>query len=663
MSTKLASLAKITRPSLSGFVARERLFALLDSGRSSPITWVSGPGAIDAILFEWDDFALLDGWIAALHALLAELREFPSQGIEARVTSSLFIALMMRQPHHPDLERWVDRAYAVSQTQADPNLRISVEVVVATSALWAGHFPKALSLIQSIRELAQLPGVSPLALTTLCTVDSMYHMLAGAYDPCLKAVNSGLQIAQSSGVHIWTYQLLANGAAGALGAGDLETAGRFLKQMEAHPQRPGRMGLCMFHYFSTWDAMLREDRLAAYDHQKLALRTAIEVGCPFWEVLCRLATAQVQYECGEGKRAGRQLQQVHRLARGMAKNRLIEFMTLLGYAQLAIDHGRSRSGLKALGYALALGRKSGYRHFLGWRPKVMARLLAHALQAGIETDYVASLIKARSLTPDASGLASSEWPWAFQVFTLGPFRLLKDGRPLEFPNKAQRRPMELLKVLIAFGGQDVAEDRITSALWPRIDGDSAHQSFNTTLHRLRKLLGEDKALVLREGRLTLDRGYWWVDTWALEQTTEALASMARGRHEAAAADHVSRLTDDLLAIYRGPFMGEDMDQAWYFAARERLRNRFVRCMSEIGRFWERTGNGEQAMVCFERSLEADPLAEGLYRRLMLCCQELGRRAEGLEVYNRCRKTLAGALQVEPSAETRAVYEQLLHSRV
>jgi len=420
------------------------------------------------------------------------------------------------------------------------------------------------------------------------------------------------------------------------------------------------MGLCMFHYFSAWAAMLRDDRLRAYDHQKIALKTAIEVGCPFWEVLCRLAAAQVQYDCGEGSRAVRQLRQVHHLARGMRQNRLIEFMTLVGYAQLAIEHGRSRSGLKALRYALALGRQAGYRHLLWWRPTMMARLLSRALEGGIETDYVRSLIKTRALSPDVSSLGANEWPWTFQVYTLGRFKLLKEDKPIEFPSKAQRRPIELLKVLVAYGGQDVAEDRITSALWPRIDGDSAHRSFNTTLHRLRKLLGEDKALALREGRLSLDRRYWWIDTWALEDATEKLQSAMRGSLERLHPEKVAEMAERLLSLYRGAFMGEDMDEAWYLAARERLRTRFVRCVSEIGRFWEQTGNWDQAVSGYERSLEADPLAEGLYRRLMLCCKALGRRADGLEVYNRCRNTLAGALEVEPSAETKAVYEQLLH---
>lgn len=43
MTTKNASIVKITRPSAVGILLRRRLFRLLDSGREYPITWISGP--------------------------------------------------------------------------------------------------------------------------------------------------------------------------------------------------------------------------------------------------------------------------------------------------------------------------------------------------------------------------------------------------------------------------------------------------------------------------------------------------------------------------------------------------------------------------------------------------------------------------------------------
>ena len=81
-------------------------------------------------------------------------------------------------------------------------------------------------------------------------------------------------------------------------------------------------------------------------------------------------------------------------------------------------------------------------------------------------------------------------------------------------------------------------------------------------------------------------------------------------------------------------------------------------ITDIGRYWEEGGHFDRALACYERCLEADPLAEGFYRNLIVCYQRMERRAEAIEAFNRCRKALS-ALHVEPSAETRALFERLI----
>ena len=325
----------------------------------------------------------------------------------------------------------------------------------------------------------------------------------------------------------------------------------------------------------------------------------------------------MSFEVGDERKGAAQLRQVHSAAREI-KNRLLEFMGLVAYAQVALEHGRERSGLNSLRYALALGREYNYTHFLWWRPSVMARLCIYALEAGIEVEYVRDLIRKRNLVPETSPATVKDWPWSFNIFTLGQFRLLQEDKPLTFSGRAQRRPMELLKALIAFGGREVSEERLTEALWPRIDGDSAHRSFTTTLHRLRKLLGEDKAIILREGRLTLDDRYCWVDTWALEQVLTEINNLFGGSGTDIKPETVTNLADKALALYEGPFMDREADQSWYLSARERLRNKFLRAVGELARYWEETGQRERAVEYYQKGLEADNVAEGLYRHLMIC---------------------------------------------
>ena len=72
-------------------------------------------------------------------------------------------------------------------------------------------------------------------------------------------------------------------------------------------------------------------------------------------------------------------------------------------------------------------------------------------------------------------------------------------------------------------------DALADALWPHVDADYAHKSFTATLHRLRRILGEDDALRLRDGRLSLNPALFWLDSWALDQLLGAIEELVRDR--------------------------------------------------------------------------------------------------------------------------------------
>ncbi len=561
-------------------------------------------GAMDAILYELDDFSLLDRWIAVLDGMAGEGMRLPSAEAEARVACSMFFSLTLRQPHRRDIEQWIQRAIAASQQVPDPNLKMFVGLLAALTLMWTGVFVRAHGLIEAMRKLAAAPGVSPFSLLTLKNVEAMYHMLMAEHEPCLAAMREGQEIARATGIHTWSLQLLVNGYGGALGGGDLETAAALARQLESQAGGAGRFNLCLYHHFQAWEAALRKDLMRAHEHERRALRMAIEVGCPFLEVLTRLALAQVLAECGDERKCISHLTQMRAIARTIDSHHL-EYTCLLGFAGIALEHGRSRPGLNALRRGFALGREHNYGHFLWWRPAALARLCEHALAAGVETEYAKSLVKRRALAPERPPLDVPEWPWHFRVHTLGGFRLLRHGEPLAAAGgKAQRRPLELLKVLIAFGGERVAEELITDAMWPRIDGDSAHRSFTSTLHRLRKLLGEDRALVLHEGKLSLDARYFWVDAWAYERLLNELdAALKPGRAPGAAAE-AERLGARLLELYRGPFLAGEADETWSLRPRERWQTRFARALDGLGRFWEEAGQPARAREYRERGHDA-----------------------------------------------------------
>jgi DNA-binding SARP family transcriptional activator len=281
----------------------------------------------------------------------------------------------------------------------------------------------------------------------------------------------------------------------------------------------------------------------------------------------------------------------------------------------------------------------------------------------IEPDFVARLIRERELELDAGVSALLDWPWRLRVYALGTFRVAKGGSSITFAGKAQRRPLEMLKVVVANGGREVSEERVIGALWPRIDGDSAHRSFTVTLHRLRKLLGEERAIQLSDGKLSLDGRLIWVDIWAFEQLVARIGRALRPSLDDSPTDRseLAHLAAQLAEHYAGPFLDTEPELGWVLPMRDRLRQRFVRTVIDVARHWLVCGTPDQALDLLERAVDLDHSGESIYRCLMECYASLGRRAEAVDTYVRCRKMLAATVQTAPSAETTALYERLIQA--
>jgi len=247
--------------------------------------------------------------------------------------------------------------------------------------------------------------------------------------------------------------------------------------------------------------------------------------------------------------------------------------------------------------------------------------------------------------------------YPLQIFTLGRFSVARGVEPIRFARKAQHRPLQLLKALIALGGREVGSDRLGMALWPESEGDAAHNAFEITLHRLRQLIGVDQALVLRDGLLTLDNRQCWVDVWAFEQAASRAEALLNS--PAPNPDELASVSSRTVALYHGHFLGRETPEPWSISLRERLRSKFLRHLLDIARHWEKIGQHEAAIQCYQKGLETDDLAEIFYQRLMVCYQQLGRKSEALAVYRRCRTTLSLILSITPSPATETIRRRLI----
>jgi LuxR family maltose regulon positive regulatory protein len=629
----------------------ELAFALFEEREDPAGLYSAWCGGVATYIYEWGLLQPLDRWIEELPRLLHRYPACPSLEVEARTAANMFGALLFRQPHHPDLARWAERAAQLCQAQTDPNRRVLTGFLLVLYHLWMGDLAGATRTIDTFDKDVRAPGSTALAEVVWCAAEAYHAWQTAAPGASLRAVARGLEAARVSGVHIFDAELFGQGAYAALQMGDFDTARGFLEKMGGALDRRRTLDAAHYHSVAAWVALLQRALPLAREHGETAVR--LDPGSPIPHAQNCLLLAGVLHEQGDEVQARARLGEARAIGEQVGSQQL-RFMSLLTAAHFALDRDATPEALASLRDALALGRRNGYLATPCWRPSVMSRLCATALRARIEVEYVQTLVRRRGLSPDPTAVDVGDWPWTFRIVTLGEFRLEREGEEVRSAGKAQHRPLAMLKVLIARGGREVPEADLSDALWPDAEGDVAHTSFATTLHRLRKLLGHPRALVLHGGRLSLDPRMCWLDVWAFERLLDEVEAAERGGRRDRAREQAALALD----LYRGPFLARDAGAPWAVLARERLRRRFLGAVARLGQVWEDAGQWLRAIECYERGLDADQLAEEFYRRQIVCYGRLGRRAEARAVYERCRRTLLAGLGVLPSAETEALHRRL-----
>jgi len=617
--------------------------------------YLAWSGIVNSIVFASENFRTLDKWIAMLEEIVGRFGGFPSEDIEAQVASSMFSALAFKQPQHPEVEAWAERVLSLREGPATLNEKIQTLVYLIRHYLHAGNLEKAKTAMESLRQLPISRDASHLSRILAKLIEALYSQATGSFEKCKDTVIEGLELSRKTGVHVLDFMLIGQGVCSAQELNDLSTSRKLLDQMNSSLDRRKPWDNAFYHFLKARDAAIHKDFKKAHYHAELSFKHDNKAGSPTNIGFHHIFNAYLMIEFGDYHQAAEHITHAFHTA-SKFKSTFVQSYALLLEAQSALDQGNESFGLEALRKALVYGKNNGYIHCFVDIPSKTTELFIKALEAGIEVEYVQEIIqKRRNLVPDEPPVHLDNWPWAIQIYTLGRFELVIDGKPFKSPKKIQKKPLEMLKVLASFGeGQEVSKVQLSDILWPDADGDKAQRSFDTTLYRLRQLLGHDKAIILQEGRLTLDLRYCWVDSMAFERILNQAEDYAKNEDKKSATQSLERT----VALYRGPFLAGEADDPWAISYNERLRSKFLRAIEMLGNYLEEEGDFNSAVDCFQKAIQVDDMAEVFYQRLMICLKQLGRRTDVLSAYQRCEKTLSAKLGLEPSPETKAIKESL-----
>jgi ATP/maltotriose-dependent transcriptional regulator MalT/two-component SAPR family response regulator len=632
----------------------ERAYSRFDSQKDRTGVFLSWSGVVESITVRMEDVKSLDRWTARGEELLEQYPGKLPAEVEVWVATAMYTALVFRQPYHPQIDAWGRRALELAERCGDTTCWTRALFSRVFYEYYMGDKVRAEEAVSTLRAIAGSGEEGSLPRLVAHIAEALYSVMPSAYERSLQAVSEGLKAASASGIHVFDSVLLINGALSAYYAGDNEKAEKFLGEMLDRRGEMSAWSRGLYHFLSAYGLLLAGRVSDAASHIDIAQDLISRAGVFFTEMTCNLLKAQVMQEQGEHEAADEHLGRA-RLMGSRLKSRFPEFSTLLAEAQFAFDRGDERKGLSTLRKAFSIGREHGYEHtyLSAWMPAVLTRLCAKALEAGIEEEYVQELVRRRGLLADPSVKSLENWPWPIKIYTLGGFELIKDGKPFEFAGKTQRKPIELLKAVLSLGGREVRQEILCDLLWPEADGASAHSAFTTTLSRLRRVLGDDEALRVKDGRVSLDPQRCWVDFWVFEH----VLSDVDPEGMRALDEEALGMAEKALRMYRGPAFSSD-ESSWAHSLRERLRGRFLRLFMEVGRIRERAGNWRSAADWYVRGLEVDDMVEEFYQRLMTCYGKLGLRAEALSTYERCREAMLKRYGVGPSPETEQMYHSL-----
>ena len=90
-----------------------------------------------------------------------------------------------------------------------------------------------------------------------------------------------------------------------------------------------------------------------------------------------------------------------------------------------------------------------------------------------------------------------------EVRLLGRFEVLVDSQPVRADAWAQRRAVDLVKVLALAPGHRLPRDEVFEMLWPRLGVDAAASNLHTAASYARRATGHRAATVLRGGLVEL----------------------------------------------------------------------------------------------------------------------------------------------------------------
>jgi predicted ATPase/DNA-binding SARP family transcriptional activator len=231
-------------------------------------------------------------------------------------------------------------------------------------------------------------------------------------------------------------------------------------------------------------------------------------------------------------------------------------------------------------------------------------------------------------------MRSKASPIPLKLYLLGSFHF--DGTKGSM-NLPARKVQSLLGYLIVHPGEH-SREKLATLFWGNSLDARARDSLRTALKTLRKHFDDDLLLADRE-TVQLNPSFpLWADTREFEE-------------------QVTTAPHSAIALYRGDLLAGLADE-WILPERERLRELYLNTLLRLAHDARTRGECAKTIALAKQVLALDAVNERAHQHLMFCYHASGDRAAALKQYEAYVRALRDELDVAPSPETSALYEEI-----
>ncbi|MEO5360802.1 MAG: hypothetical protein H7843_10215 [Nitrospirota bacterium] len=609
---------------------------------------------VKTIIVEGKDFHPLDYWIAEFEGTLLEgYKCIESDKDRENTVASVFAALVFRQPENIGIDYWLVETEKIVLHSKHIENRIFAGYTVIMYYLWSGLIYKAGVIVDVLSYPARQTKTYPALRLTYLLAEALYFYYKLSSKDALNSVNEGLMIAQQTDMHFMEAALLGVSVYISLAAGDDTTAQVCLTKISPYRDTP-QSNSPIYHQLTSLVELSNGALSSAIEHAKRNVALVQKSGCLFMLGVNKYFLAYVLAEAGKHDESMQVLSDIERIA-VTTKSELFDYLILAAKSLIYLKTNDIPRFTDMFNKSVMSTERSGIKIFLPLN-KSVASVCKTLLKGKTHVERVRELITLHSITTDDHRIVS--FPWELKIYTLGQFKILRDGNIVHFTGKPHRTPLTLLKAIISLGGKCVNSLELSDLLWAESDGDAAYSALYTTLHRLRKILGSTDYVQATNGNLYLDQRLCWVDIWALDAIVWEIYEIAENGGVTAVEDIIAAFLR-MVSIYKGDFNLESQDEELAAHLRGRLKYKFINCCLDAGDFLEKSDKLEEAIECYKKSLLVYPAEEMFYQKIMRCKKSMGQDIEAAAVYNLCRDTLLSILGKEPSQMTKSIYKSII----